>query len=93
MSQQSAAGGAVSTVIPYKNVFALIAYYCGIFSLIPGLGALLGPAGLILGILGLKKRKSDPNSKGLGHCLVGIIIGGLVTLGHLLIIIMIVANG
>src|SRR3989442_1081509 len=43
--------GGISTLIPYTNPKALIAYYLGIFGLIPCLGAILGPAALVLGIL------------------------------------------
>src|SRR5262245_26603803 len=42
---------ALSTLIPYKNGQALAAYYCGVFSLIPVIGVLLGPIAIILGIL------------------------------------------
>src|SRR3954447_21804778 len=51
---------AVSTIIPYKNPQALIAYYLGVFGLIPGIGALLGPAALVLGIRGLRYVKREP---------------------------------
>ena len=71
---------AVSTIIPYKNGRALAAYYLGVFSLIPCVGLLLGPAGLILGILGLRYVKAHPTAKGTGHAIAGIILGGLTTL-------------
>jgi phage FluMu protein Com len=73
---------AVSTIIPYKNGRALIAYYLGVFSLIPCLGLLLGPAALILGILGMRYVKAHPTAKGTGHAIAGIILGGLTTLGN-----------
>lgn len=81
------AGEAVSTIIPYKNGRALIAYYLGVFSLIPCAGALLGPAALILGILGLRYVRAHPKAKGTGHAIAGIILGGLTTLGHLVVFI------
>jgi hypothetical protein len=71
---------AVSTIIPYKNGRALAAYYLGVFSLIPCVGLLLGPAGLILGILGLRYVKANPTAKGTGHAIAGIVLGGLTTL-------------
>jgi hypothetical protein len=71
---------AVSTIIPYKNGRALAAYYLGVFSLIPCAGLLLGPAGLILGILGLRYVKANPTAKGTGHAIAGIVLGGLTTL-------------
>jgi hypothetical protein len=35
-------GDATGGIIPYKNPSALIAYYCGLFSLFPILGVFLG---------------------------------------------------
>ena len=69
---------AVATIIPYKNVPALIAYYCGVFSLIPCL--FIGWAGLILGIMGLKRAKEHPEAKGKVHAWIGIIVGGFFAL-------------
>jgi len=40
----TATGDATGGVIPYKNPPALIAYYCGIFSLLPILGLVFGIA-------------------------------------------------
>src|SRR5438552_694245 len=51
------AGDATGGVIPYKNPHALIAYYLGIFGLIPFIGILLAIPAFILGIIGLKKKK------------------------------------
>lgn len=83
-SESDATGG----VIPYKNPMALMAYYCGVFSLIPGLGLILGPIAAILGILGLKAKSKNPKVKGTGHAIAGIVLGGLVLLGHLILIIL-----
>jgi hypothetical protein len=43
---------AVSTIIPYKNPSALLAYYLGVFSLIPCVGLVLGPGAFVLGFVG-----------------------------------------
>jgi hypothetical protein len=67
----------VSTVIPYRNGAALAAYYLGVFSLIPCLGAPLGVAAVIFGIIGLRKAGENPEAKGKVHAWVGIIAGGL----------------
>src|SRR5262249_47989980 len=83
----------VSTIIPYKNVKALIAYYFGVFSLIPCVGNLLGPAALILGILGLRYAKTYPAAKGTGHAIAGIIMGGLTTLAYWGIILAVMVMG
>src|SRR6266540_504458 len=45
----------VSTIIPYHNGMALAGYYVGVFSLIPIIGFILGPLGIIFGIIGLRK--------------------------------------
>lgn len=68
---------ALSSMIPYKNGQALAAYYCGVFSLIPLLGVLLGPVAIILGILGNNYAKANPDAKGAGHAITGIILGSI----------------
>jgi 4-hydroxybenzoate polyprenyltransferase len=68
---------ALSTLIPYRNGQALAAYYCGVFSLIPLLGVLLGPIAIILGILGNNYAKANPEAKGTGHAITGIILGSI----------------
>lgn len=69
-------GDSTGGLIPYKNPNALIAYYCGLFSLFPFLGFFLGMAGLILGIKGLKYRTAHPEVKGSVHAWIGVIMGG-----------------
>lgn len=81
--RRDSAGDAVSAIIPYKNGRALTAYYLGVFSLIPCAGLLLGPAALILGILGLRYVQAHPTAKGTGHAVAGIVLGGLTTIGNL----------
>lgn len=73
-------GDATGGIIPYKNPPALTAYYCGIFSLVPFLGIFVGIPALILGIVGLKKKKANPAISGTAHAWVGIILGSLTTL-------------
>ncbi|MCP3959632.1 MAG: DUF4190 domain-containing protein [bacterium] len=73
-------GDSTGGIIPYKNPPALTAYYCGIFSLMPFIGIFLGIPALILGIVGLKKKKANPVISGTVHAWVGIIMGGLTTL-------------
>ena len=76
-------GDATGGVIPYKNAPALIAYYLGIFSLVPcvmGLGIVLGIPAIVCGVIGLKKRKANPIVKGSAHAWTGIILGSLTSL-------------
>jgi len=80
---------AVGRLIPYKNSRALAAYYCGVFGLIPGVGVILGPIALILGILGLRYASEHRKAKGSGHAWAGVILGVLGPLSTVAIIILI----
>ena len=73
-------GDATGGIIPYKNPPALIAYYCGIFSLLPCIGLVAGVPAIILGIVGLRKRKATPVIRGSVHAWIGIVLGSLTTL-------------
>ncbi len=76
---EDATGG----LIPYKNAKALAAYYCGVFSLVPCFALVLGPLALIFGFLGLRFAREHPRAKGQAHAIVGIVLGGLTTVGNL----------
>jgi hypothetical protein len=73
-------------IIPTKNPKALIAYYSGVFSLVPCFTPLLGPLALILGILGLNECKRHLNLPGKGHAITGIVLGSITTLIMLVLI-------
>ncbi|SRR5579871_932796 len=73
----SAGSDPISTIIPYKNAKALIAYYLAVFSIIPCIGSPLGIAALVLGIMGLKQAKEHPEAKGKVHAWIGVLVGGL----------------
>lgn len=75
----------LSTLIPYKNGMALAAYYCGVFSLIPCIGGILSIIALFLGIGGLRYAKKNPQAKGTAHAVIGIVLGALVLVTHLII--------
>ncbi len=66
---------AVETLIPYKNPTSLMAYYTGVFGLIPCLGLLLGPVAFILGIIGIVYSGKYPTAGGKGHSIAGIVLG------------------
>ncbi|MHC4970687.1 MAG: hypothetical protein ACYTF4_19010 [Planctomycetota bacterium] len=74
--------GPMSGVIPYRNPAALFGYYLAVFSLIPVLGLLLGPAAVICGIFGFRAGLKTPSAKGKVHAWVAIIPGGLTTIGN-----------
>ncbi len=77
-------GGATGGVIPYKNPPALIAYYCGVFSIaacipIPFILLPLPICALVFGIKGLRKAKAEPRVKGTVHAWIGVIGGAIFT--------------
>ena len=76
----AAEGDTTGGIIPYKNPHALIAYYLGIVSGLPGIGLPFGIAAFILGLKGLKARKQNPVIKGSVHAAIGIGCGGLFSL-------------
>jgi Domain of unknown function (DUF4190) len=83
----------VSSLIPYKNGRALASYYCGVFSIIPCLGLVLGPLALIFGIQGLRLVNKHPTAKGTAHAWVGIVLGTLTLLANWITFIAVVALG
>jgi len=70
---------AVDRIIPTKNVKALLAYYAGVFSIVPCFSPILGPTAIILGTLGLNECKRNPELPGRGHAITGIVIGSIMT--------------
>lgn len=65
----------VSTIIPYHNKPALIAYYLGVFCI--ACPPLLCLPAMILGIIGLRNVRANPEVKGKAHALIGIISGSV----------------
>jgi hypothetical protein len=72
----------LAKIVPYRNPYALTAYYLGVFSLIPCLGVLLALASIPLGILGLKHARAHPETHGKVHAWVGIVVGIVVLVAH-----------
>jgi hypothetical protein len=74
---------AISTLIPYQNSPALIAYYLGLFSLsacIPLLGivgVIMAIAAVVLGLKGLRLAKENESAKGRVHAWIGVICGSV----------------
>jgi hypothetical protein len=75
--------------VPSSNPSALAAYYCGVFSLIPCLGFVLGPVAFGLGLAGLGALRKDPSKLGKVHAWFGIVLGGLVFLAHAVLTVLI----
>lgn len=82
----------LQTLIPYKNKPALIGYYLGILGLVPILGFPCAVVALILGIKGLQNRAANPQVRGAVHAWIGILLGGLVTVGYVGIVALIVVG-
>jgi hypothetical protein len=88
----AAGNSGINVLIPYKNPLALVAYYLGVFSVIPFIGIILGITAFVLGILGLRFRRRNPAAGGAVHAWIGIVAGGLFGFGWLaLTIIAIIA--
>lgn len=83
--QQKKADGFIVKLIPYRNPKALIAYYVGVFALIPSIGLVLGLVAAIVGIVGARQAVNRPATKGLVHAIVGIVLGILALVGNLLL--------
>jgi DNA-directed RNA polymerase subunit RPC12/RpoP len=80
-------------LIPLKNSRALLAYYFGVFSLIPCVGIPLGIAALVLGIRGLRYAGRHPEAKGHVHAWVGIVLGALCSAGYTALIVALIIAG
>ncbi|MCL4216238.1 MAG: hypothetical protein KJ052_04430 [Candidatus Hydrogenedentes bacterium] len=74
----------LQTFVPYKNPYGLIAYYCGVFAIIPCFGVLLGSAALVLGIMGVRYANAHPECRGKGHAITGIVLGTVFLLLNIL---------
>ncbi len=84
--------GTLGGLIPYKNSSALLAYYLGVFSIIPCLGIILGIAAFVLGLRGLAFAKLHPEAKGKVHAWIGVIVGGLFGFGYLIAVIVLLVS-
>ena len=75
-----------ATIIPYRNMPALVGYYLAVFSMtacIPVLGIIgvgLGIAAVVLGIKGLRNVSANPAAKGTVHAWIAIVGGVIFTL-------------
>jgi len=76
------------SLIPYKNKYALIGYYFGVFSVIPFF--LIGIIGLLLGLKGLKYSKLNAEVHGTTHAWVAIIAGGFFGIGYFILTLLLI---
>jgi len=87
LTSNSQQGDATGGLIPYKNPMALTGYYLSIFGLIPVLGIPLAPAAIVLGIIGLARKKANPVIRGTVHAWVAIVLGALAVVAQIAVII------
>jgi len=87
-----ATNSGLNVLIPYRNPRALVAYYLGVFAVIPFIGILPGIPGFVLGILGLRYRRRNPAAGGAVHAWIGIVAGGLFGFGWLALTIAIIVT-
>ncbi len=93
-SSYTSQSDSMQSLIPTKNMPALISYYCGVFGLIPILGLPASIGGVILGAIGLSKYNSSPTPGAKVHALIGLILGIVeIIIFTLLIILIIVSRG
>lgn len=78
--QPQPAPSAMEGLIPTRNPSALIAYYLGVFSVLPCIGFFLAVPALILGIRGLAYVRRYPQVRGVVHAWIGIVLGAIFTL-------------
>lgn len=86
----AAAPSGMDHLIPTKNPNALVAYYCGVFGIIPCFSPILGPLALILGFLGVRDHRRL--NVGKAHAIAGIVLGALETLATIAAVVILVIN-
>jgi hypothetical protein len=78
-----------------QSALAILAGYAGLFSCFPVLGLVLGPLAIVLGILAIRSINRDPEQRqgGAYRAIIGIILGTVATLAHLVAVVAILTNG
>jgi len=82
----------LGTIIPYRNIPALVGYYLAVFSLIPCLGLPLGLAAVPFGIAGKRKLRTDPCAKGRVHASIAVWLGSATILAWGAVLLAMVAS-
>lgn len=76
----------IHRLIPARNGAALVAYYCGVFSLVPCVGMIPAFVAIGAGIKGIQVHNRDPSRRGLFHAIAGIVLGCLSLVAHAVVI-------
>ena len=61
--------------IEKPSLLILLSYYCGVFSLLPLVGIILGPLAVVLALLGLRSLRNRNKKTGLWIGRVGFLMG------------------
>jgi hypothetical protein len=75
-----ASEAAVNPWIQSSNRLATVAYQCSLWAIIPFFGLLLGPAAVVLGLLGRRRERRQPTELGGGHATAAVVLGGVTLL-------------
>lgn len=69
-----------TTWIDSPNRMAVLAYRCCLLAMIPPLGLGLGAVALVLGLVGLRREKTSPSTRGAAQSVAAIVVGALTLL-------------
>jgi hypothetical protein len=83
---QGVESGSAASPPVFKKGPALTAFYLAALALIPGVGLFCAIPAIFFGLKGLKETQSDPQSRERMHALVGVVVGGFLTLMYLVVI-------
>ena len=70
-------GGVFGSFTPWKNPAAVYAYAVALAGMTPVLGVVLGPAAVVLALVGWARLRRNPEIKGLSFVRAGIVLGML----------------
>jgi hypothetical protein len=76
------------TFLPLRNLRALVAYYTGLFSSLPGLGLVLAPIAVVFGVLGYRYGRTYPSAEGTGHAAAGIVFAVVGTIVNIVLAVL-----
>jgi hypothetical protein len=69
--------GVFGSFTPWKNPAAVYSYAVALAGITPVLGLVLGPAAIVLGLVGSARLRRNPEIKGLSFIRAGIVLGTL----------------
>jgi hypothetical protein len=77
----------LAAIVPVgRTGLSIAAGYLGLLSLLPVLSPCLGPAAVVVSILAIRELKANPERKGMGRAVFGLVVGGLVCVAIVVLI-------